>query len=302
MKTDYILVGISPLIKGLKKEIPSIGKSHKNVLICGEKGTGKTLVSHLIHQASDSAGQLIVLNPFGTTDSNLADIEKGSKSHSKTLLFQDVEDFSYLHQAIIARIISNLPKKPFTRVIVTLKNSPQKLRIEEKLIGDIARELKGWEEINLSPLSTRSEDIPHLVEYFAANACNSMGLKLKAIDINTLDFLTRRNWNENIKELKSVVERGLLTTTGEVLELPEYIVDEKSQLEQIIFNIGERREFAFDKTISNLEKTLIKRVLDMVGYHQTKAAEILGLSESNLRYRIRKFHLLTSKRVPLNKD
>lgn len=296
MKTDFILVGTSPLIKKLKKEIPSIGKSHEHVLIRGDKGTGKTLLSHLIHQASESNDLLITLNPFSTTDSYLSDIEKELKADVKTLLFQDVEDFSFLQQAIIARIISNLPKKPFTRVIVTLKNNPQRLLNEEKLIRDLARQFKGWKEIILSPLSTRSEDIPLLVEYFVSNASTSMGLKVKSIDINTLDFLVRRNWNENIKELKSVVERGLLSTDGEVLELPEYIIDEKSQLEQIIANIHGTKKFAFDKTISNLEKTLIKRALELVGYNQTRAAEILSLSESNLRYRIKKFHLLPSRR------
>ena len=291
MKTDSILVGTSPLIKKLRKEIPLLGKSHKHLLVCGEKGTGKTFLSHLIHQASDPGGQIVIFNPVATTDSDLTGIEAESRSNMRTVVFQDVEDFSFLHQAIIARIISNLPKRPFTRVIVTMKGNPQKLRFEEKLIGDLARQLKGWEEIHLTPLSTRSEDIPHLVEHFVANASSSMGLEVKAIDINTLDFLIRRNWNENIKELKSIVERGLLTSSGEMLELPESIVDEKSQLEDILTNIQGSKKFAFDKTISNLEKTLIRRALDLVGYNQTRAAEILSLSESNLRYRIRKFHL-----------
>ncbi len=110
-----------------------------------------------------------------------------------------------------------------------------------------------------------------------------------------MDFLVRREWKENVRELKSVVERAVFSSSSDYLELPESLIDEYAQLEGIISNIKAKQAFSFDKSLYNLEKRLIERVLDSVGNNQSKTASILKLSEANLRYRLKKFHIPTSQ-------
>ena len=123
-----------------------------------------------------------------------------------------------------------------------------------------------------------------------------MNLQLKAIDVNVLDFLSRREWVGNVGELKSVIESTVLTSREGMIELPESLVNEQVQLDSMIRNIQLKKAFSFDGSLSNLEKTLIQMTLDAVDYNQTRAAEILNLSEANLRYRLRKFHILASRK------
>ena len=135
-----------------------------------------------------------------------------------------------------------------------------------------------------------------LVEHFIKAACESMNMELKAIDVNSLDFLVRREWTGNVAELRSVVESTVLTSHDGTLALPESLVNEQLQLESMVKNIRQKRAFPFDSSLSNLEKTLIEKALDVVDYNQTRAAEILNLSEANLRYRLRKFHILKTRK------
>jgi DNA-binding NtrC family response regulator len=98
-------------------------------------------------------------------------------------------------------------------------------------------------------------------------------------------------WKQNILELKNVVEKSVLTSEGEDIELPENLVNEYVQLEGMISNITEKKAFSFDKSLSNLEKVLIEKTLATVGYNQEKAAKILNISSPNFRYRLRKFKI-----------
>jgi DNA-binding NtrC family response regulator len=294
MNLDTSLIGQSPAIKRLKKEIFSLAKHQRHIFIKGEVGTGKSTVARLIHTASGSAGKIITLNPCTTHDLEITEKLRHIDASVSTYLFQEIEEFSFLYQTNIHKFIQHLPKKPFTRVIITAKENPNELQKEGKLIEGLQSTLKSFETISLPRLRERQDDIPKLIEHFIQQACETTGAKLKVIDINALDFLVRREWKGNIKELKAVVEKAVFTSDAEVIELPDYLINEYSQLENILNSIKRKKQFLFDRSLSNLEKVLIERALDAVGYNQTKAAEILNLSEANLRYRLKKFKI-TSK-------
>ena len=290
------LIGISSALKKIRRDIPKLAKLHVHIVVQGEKGTGRRLISHLIHETSGTGGALAVYSASVHTDLDLKELEKKIKSNVSTVLFQDLEDFSFLHQALICRIIKNLPRKPFVRVIVTIKGKPEKLNRDRKLTDEIVKILNHFEQVTLSPLKSRTEDIPSLAEYFIAHACNSIGASVKAININTLDYLVMNDWAGNVGELRSVVERSVLSSEGDTVELPDDLIDEQVQLEQMLLNIRARKKFSFDSMLSMVEKALIQKALDAVSYNQTKAADILNISEQNLRYRMKKFHLLPSRK------
>ncbi|MBI4548221.1 MAG: sigma-54-dependent Fis family transcriptional regulator [Ignavibacteriae bacterium] len=291
MNLESLLIGESSTIKRLRKEIPKLGRSQKHLLIKGEPGTGKASLAKLIHQASNSRGSLVVLSPQAVSEQEINQSFDQSTKGASRVLIQNIEEFSYLAQSAIQSSIEKLPKKPFVQVIVTTKGNLGELQREGKIMPELYQLLKDFETIVMPPLRQRVEDISLLIEHFTKVACQSLGVKLKLIDINTLDFLVRREWKENIQELKSVVEQAVFMSEGKEIELPEYLYDEQTLVGEMMASIRARRAFRFDKSLANLEKTLIERTLDSVGFNQVRAAEILNLSEANFRYRLKKFKI-----------
>ncbi|MBI4548568.1 MAG: sigma-54-dependent Fis family transcriptional regulator [Ignavibacteriae bacterium] len=300
MDIETSLIGESSIIRRLKKEIPKLAKLQKHLLIKGEPGTGKALVAKLIRQASNSQGSFVSLHPLGTSEQEIKEAFAKLGKNSDRILIQHIEEFSFLGQSAIHASIERLPKKPFMQAIVTSKKNLGELQKDGKLIHELYELLKSFESIAIPPLSQRTDDIPLLVEHFTKVACQSIGVKLKAININVLDFLVRREWKENIRELKSVIEQAVFMSEGKEVELPEYLYDEHSLLEEMMGSIKAKRIFRFDKSLSNLEKTLIERTLEAVGHNQSRAAEILNLSEANLRYRLKKFKIYKPTRKDSN--
>ena len=295
MKIEEILIGQSSVLKRLRNEIPGLAKLQRHILVKGDPGTGKATVSKLIHAASKSPRPLLTLNPSSDTELEVKETFTKVKAVASSILVQDIGEFSFILQAQISNMIRHLPKKPFTRVFVTAKKGINELQKQGKLIDDLAEILKQFETLTIPSLGQRTEDIPLLVEFFIKNACETIDVKPKAIDINVLDFLVRKEWKENVGELKSVIEKAVFTSQGETIDLPETLVNEYLQLEGMVTNIKEKKQFSFDKSLYNLEKTLIEKTLEAVSDNQTRAAEILNISEANLRYRLKKFHIIPSR-------
>ena len=235
------------------------------------------------------------MNPRFTPEMDIKlTLEKPNPKIS-TLIIQRIEEFSFLEQTLVNKFILQGKRDQSPRVIVTATKEMERLYKDGKILDTLYETLLKFERAEIPGLNRRTEDIPLLVDFFVKNACRGLAVKPKVLDINTLDFLIRREWKENIRELKYVMEQAATSSQEDVLELPRHIVDEFAQLEGMIVNIREKKSFSFDKSLSNLEKTLIEKALDVVGNNQRKAAAVLDVSESNLRYRLKKFKILSTR-------
>jgi DNA-binding NtrC family response regulator len=311
MKAPIFLVGESPAIKKLNKQIFQLAGSSRNVLIQGETGVGKTTVArHLFLAGKDRAKPFFTIDPSLTSDEEIKaiffrdelrrDEEAAAKQipeliDGSTVYANDIEDLSFSNQSRLARFLDSKKGKPKVRVIAAVKESIEKSFERGMIIEALFNQLSTFEKIYIPPLRERPEDIPALAEQFIVDACKELGIRVKTLDANTLDFLAKFDWKDNVRGLKAVIDKSVHQTEGEALTLPREILDERSHLQGIINNIELKKRFSMDLGLENIEKLLLQRMLKAFGYNQSRVAEALGITEGNLRYRLKKYSIPSSR-------
>lgn len=299
MKLSDLIVGESDATKKLLRQLRKVAQTNNDTVIIGEPGIGKSTLAYAIHQGTKGAPAkgFVMLSSVSTTDDALRKFVSGEASVPKggTVLFEEIEGFTFLSQLQIVKFLEEQKSKLRTRVICTMTDRLESLLHRGKVNSVLGQHLKDFYPIEVLPLRDRPEDVPSLVHDFLNRACRDLRIKPKALDVNTLEFLVNRDWKENTRELKAVVEKAVLASDGNMLTLPREVVDELGQVQGILANLTDRRRFSLDSSLENLERTLIERALEKFEYNQTRVAEMLGVTEANLRYRLKKFSIPTSR-------
>lgn len=285
---EQLIVGKSSAIRNIRKAVEKLINNKKNLLIIGPRAVGKTNIARAIHNLTTPNGDIRIISSSSFAEHDLADI---TSIEGGTIIIKEFENFSLFQQTLLTKFINEKKENKSIRIVATIKSRVKELYSNGKISDETKKLLEGFEQIEVPPLDERPEDIPPLVEHFTKTTCEVLGIRLKALDVNTIDLLTKRGWPGNVGELKSVLENAILSAQGETLEIPISMLDEHSQLNMIVKRIGERQKFPFDKALENLEKKLIERTLETMGYNQTKAAKVLGISGANFRYRLRKYQI-----------
>lgn len=317
---EYPIIGRSKTVQHLIKQIKRLGKGNEDVLIIGEAGVGKGAIGRNIHAEQtrrDDSLTLTSLNLAVIDDKELGSILFGQEggtsgyqstshkglaesSRGGTLLVEEIEGASLRNQMKILKFIKERKagdKKGNMdfRLIITTKSDPLELRDNNKILEELADELSKFERVEVPPLREHPEDIPLLVEHFTQEACRELGLEEPVIDINAIDVLVRQRWKENIRELKSVIDRSVLFSTGGMFTLPPELTDEKTEVVKMINNILTGQEFEINKSLDIIERGIVERALERFGFNQSKAAQFLGMTEQTLRYRLKRLGLVASR-------
>ncbi len=316
---EHEMVGDATPIQQLKEQIGRAAPSSAWVLITGENGTGKELVARAIHQQSGRAGKPFVeVNcaaiPEDLIESELFGHEKGAftgatqarkgkfdQAHEGTLLLDEIGDMSLKTQAKILRI---LQERKFERV-----GGHKTIEVDVRVVAatnkDLEEEIKKGHfredlyfrlnvvPFHVPPLRERTDDIPLLASHFLRHFCLKEGITEKTVTPEAMATLAGYNWPGNIRELKNLMERLVIMTPGETIDLinlPPAITcgsdlgpsttGETSQAFQLN-NLKEARE-AF-------EKEYLERKLKANQWNISRTAEAIGLERSNLHRKIKSY-------------
>ncbi len=232
----YTMIGDSPEMNEVKAMIDKVAATDARVLILGPNGTGKELVAHHLHEKSDrSKKPLIEVNcaaiPSELIESELFGHVKGSftgavkdkqgkfeLADGGTIFLDEIGDMSLSAQAKVLRALQEGKVSPVgsdkeikvnVRVIAATNKDLRKEIEEGRFREDLYHRLAVI-IINVPALNDRKDDIPVLVEHFAVDFAQSLGIENKAFDASAFKALKEINWTGNIRELRNVVERLLI--------------------------------------------------------------------------------------------
>ncbi|MFO1023278.1 MAG: sigma-54 dependent transcriptional regulator [Planctomycetales bacterium] len=326
------LVGTSPRMQHVFKQIALVAPSEIPVLITGESGTGKELVARAIHRHSprkDGAYfpvSLAALNP-NLVESELFGHVKGAftgaaedrrgifeLAEGGTILLDEIGDISIPLQIKLLRAIEHHEITPVgdvrarpinIRLLAATNRSLEDLMAKGEFREDLYYRLSGF-HIHLPPLRERVEDISVLVSHFLQNQGDSENA-IRLSDA-ALQFLTRRYWSGNVRELRNALEHAsLIARRGELL--PEHFPDEilpehsdngsalpgverhlRNWVKQISeIHAREPSEEIYERFLNVAEPPLLRAVLQECEGNRALAAQRLGIHRATLRQKLRKY-------------
>ena len=240
------IIGTSVAIQEVLKQVEMVAASDATVLILGETGTGKELIARAIHRLSSrNAKTMVKMNcaavPSGLLESDLFGHEKGAftgahtqrigrfeLAHRSTLFLDEVGDIPLELQPKLLRVLQECEIErlggskviPVDVRVIAATNSDLRQKVAEgQYRSDLFYRLNVF-PIVLPPLRERPEDIPLLVNFFTQKFAQRMNKHIDSITSETIARLVQMPWLGNVRELENFMERAVILTRGNVLELP----------------------------------------------------------------------------------
>ena len=289
------------------------------VLISGESGTGKEMIARGLHSASSRRNtHFVSLNcaaiPENLLESELFGHEKGSFTGATslkrgkfefadkgTLFLDEVGEMSLNLQIKLLRV---LQEQEFQRVggnkdirvdvrIIAATNKDLKEEVDEGRFREDLYYRLNVVHIQAPPLRDRRDDIPFLVAHFVDKFSEKLGRSIRNVDPEVMSSFYQYSWPGNVRELENVIERALVLSRGESItseDVPPEIRESPEIEEGIDTLISWER--GLPDTLEAIEERMIRQALKKADNVQAQAAKILGISRSNLQYKMKKYGLL----------
>ena len=298
------LIGQSTPMRKIFDAIETVGPTDATVLITGESGTGKELVARAIHQASPRRFHPMVVIHCGALTETLLESElfghekaafTGAQYRKKgkfeiaeggTVFLDEIGDISLKTQTDLLRV---LQEREITRV-----GGNQVIKVDFRCIAATNKDLEKLIEagtfrpdlfyrlnvfrIELPPLRARREDIPPLVHHFVRKFSLAMNKRITRVSPSAMNLLQQQPWLGNVRELENAVERAMVV--GQEPELRE---------EDFIFKASGSGSKDSSKTLEDMERAHILRVVEECGANQSHAAEVLDIDRVTLYHKLKKY-------------
>jgi len=311
-------IGKSPRMLEVFETIRKTADSGSTVMITGESGTGKELVAHAVHlESARRSGPFVSVNcgaiPETLMESELFGHVKGAftgavasteglfaAADGGTLFLDEITEIPHSVQVKllratqereIRRVGETRDVKVDVRLIAASNRDLSKAMADGVLREDLYYRLNVI-PIHMPPLRERLEDIPLLVSHFIARITKDVGKSVKGISPDSLAILERYHWPGNIRELENVVERAIVLGSGDLLSpdsLPPHLRMPRD--EQAVNVVIPPAGVDLEDTLTRIENRYIRLALERSGWLQVRAAELLGLSFRQFRYKLQKHGL-----------
>jgi DNA-binding NtrC family response regulator len=318
--SDEELVGESAAMQRVKHLVARVAPTAVTVLITGETGTGKELVARAVHRGSPRAERpFVAVNcaalSEGLLESELFGHEKGAftgadrarpgmfeAAHGGTLFLDETGEMAPSLQAKLLRVLvdgqvtrvgARVARKVDVRLLAaTHRDLPAQVaagRFREDLYFRLA-----VMPIEVPSLRERREDVPALVAHLLARACRDLALPPRALSPQALARLLDYRFPGNVRELRNMIERACILASGPTIAPEDLLLpagaagpaEARPEVERWAGGVPLPADLP--DLLERLERALIARALDESGGVQAEAARRLGLSRSDLHYKLRR--------------
>jgi two-component system response regulator PilR (NtrC family) len=306
------LIGKSPEMEKLRALVARVAGATSSVLITGESGTGKEMVARALHFQSPRAEAPFVVLNCGAVPENLIESElfghikgaftgaTGAKeglfraANGGTLFLDEVGELPPALQVKLLRVLQDRRVRPVggsaeidvdVRVVAATNRD-----VESEVDAGTFREDLFYRlnviRIEVPPLRDRVEDIPVLADYFLKKHSALQGRRLD-LSPEARRWMAQQSFAGNVRELENMIERGVTLALGDTVGREDLGDAHPSKKADRIAEIPEGR-FDLDAYLTQVERELLLRALDQAGGVRKKAAELLGMSFRQFRYRLAK--------------
>lgn len=317
---DVLLNSKSPVMRELWRTVEQVAPSRASILILGESGTGKEVVAQRIHQlGGGEACPFLALNcqqySEGLMESELFGHEKGAftgaqalrvgkleESSGGTVFLDEIGDMDLGTQVKLLRVLE-------TRQIERIGSNRQ-IHVDFRLISATNQDIRGLVasgrfredflyrintiQLRIPPLRERVEDLEELLSFFIRKFCRETGKRIDRIEENTRSFLMHYHYPGNVRELKNIVERLVILSSGNALRMRSDDQDQGAALRTPKETGGAHQELPpFKEARQEFEKQYIREALDWSHGNITRAARQMGLSRRQLFNKITEYQIQT---------
>ena len=303
--------GKSPALVGVYKLIARAAPTDSTVLIQGESGTGKELIARAIHANSLRKDEPFVAMDCGTLAENLLESElfghergaftgavSGKKgllesAHHGTCFLDEIGDISPNLQSKLLRVLQEHEIRRVggtdtiqvdVRIVAATNKNLKKLVEEGKFREDLYYRLNVV-SLPLPPLRERSEDIPILIDFFLQKYGKTSSKHVTGISTEAMALLMHYDWPGNVRELENTIERAIVLT-GSYTIMPQDLPDWISSP-----SLPRQQEKVGWKTLEQIEREHILRVLDAFQGDEARAAEVLGVHRKTIQRKLKEYGL-----------
>lgn len=308
-KTNFVL-GVGETSRKFNEYIKLVGPTDMNVLMQGESGTGKEVAAQAIHSFSKRNHAPFVAVDCGAIPNEIAASEffghiKGSftgaindkighfqAADGGTLFLDEIGNLSYANQIQLLRALQERKIKPVgsnteievdVRIIAATNENLRVAVAEGKFREDLYHRLNEF-SIRIPPLRERKEDLFLFVEYFLDSANKALNKEVMGLSPQVEQAFKKYSWPGNLRELKNVIKRSVLLTTGN--EIPIEVIPREVLYAEPIHTDEEEN---FSKEIN--EKRLIIKALKETGNNKTKAAKLLNITRKTLYNKLEHYNI-----------
>ena len=301
----YGLIGESEAMHHVFDMIAKAASTSATVLISGESGTGKELIARAIHYSSSrNSAPFVPVNcgaiPEQLLESELFGHVKGAftgatetragffqTADGGTIFLDEISETSLSMQVKLLRVLQDKE--------VCMVGSTRSRKVDVRILASTNKDLLGLVKkggfredlffrlnvitVDLPPLRERSDDILLLAHHFVKQFSEESGKPTPRFSDEALQVLRSYHWPGNVRELENVIQRLVIMTDGNLIEVPDL---------PSLMRFSALRGEGFNRTLAEVETEYIRNVLASVEGNKTRAAEILGIDRKTLREKLRK--------------